>query len=127
MASNLLRRRWSEKAWGEGGAHEMNLRNLGSPSYAYWLPSLTKEDRISYKSKHTASPAHKILPDSEPLMCLRKSVIRILSPETKFTGHFQVKMLSVSLKLKFPVPGGKEKWGWGEFQVFRWSMRGKWR
>lgn len=53
MASNLLRRRWSEKAWGKGGAHEMNRRNLGSPSGAYWLPSLTKEDRILYESKHS--------------------------------------------------------------------------
>lgn len=75
MVSNLLRRRWSEKAWGKGGAHEMNLRNLGSPSYAYWLPSLTKEDRVFYKRKHTAFPVHKILPDSASLMCLRKSMI----------------------------------------------------
>ena len=108
-----LERRWSEKAWGKGGALELSPKPSGvcllCPSSLFSSPRKTG---FLYKSKHTAFPAHKIMTDSEPLMYLRKSMMRILSLGTVLVFHrpFQVKILSVSFKLKFSVLGEKEKW-----------------
>lgn len=107
-----LERRWSEKAWGKGGALELNPKHSGVRLLCQSLFSNPRKTGFLYKSKHTAFPAHKIMTDSEPLMYLRKSMMRILSLGTVLVFHrpFQVKILSISFKLKFSVLGEKEKW-----------------
>ena len=82
---------------------------LSGPSSPFSNPRKTG---FFYKNKHIAFPAHKIMTDSEKLMYLRKSMMRILPLGTVLVSHrpFQVKILSVSLKLKFSVLGGTKKW-----------------
>ena len=114
MASNG---RWggrrSEKAEGGGGALELKPKTpgvcLSGPSSPF---SNARKTGFLYKTKHIAFPAHKIMTYSEKLMYLRKSMMRILSLGTVLAFHrpFQVKILSVSFKLKFSVLGGTEKW-----------------
>ena len=104
--------RRSEKAGGEGGARAEPQTSgvcLSGPSSPFSNPRKTG---FFYNNKHIAFPAHKIMTDSEKLMYLRKSMMRILPLGTVLVSHrpFQVKILSVSLKLKFSVLGGTKKW-----------------
>lgn len=106
-----LERRWSEKAWGKGGALELNPKHSGVCLLCPSLFSNPRKTGFLYKSKHTAFPAHKIMTDSEPLMYLRKSMMRILSLGTvlvfsqaisskNFISIFQVEIFSAWRKRK---------------------------
>lgn len=118
--------RRSEKAESERGALELNPKPpgvcLSGPSSPFSNPRKTG---FFYKNKHIAFPAHKIMTDSEKLMYLRKSMMRILPLGTVLVFHrpFQVNILSVSLKLKFSVLGGTKKTVIGNVSNPSWTMR----